>query len=132
MTRESKGYVLILFLFCLLGLLIYGAYSPARKAQKQQIMCFSFKEGIKTGVIEKHMHDFAGLKHEIPQIVGYSAGKTFAADAAGVDYDVVHYITFQSADDLKAFQRSAAYQRFVADNQAAWARQFTVTADIQP
>lgn len=132
MQSTSKSYALLIVLFCAFGLLIYGAYSPARKAQKQQIVCVKFKNGVQSQAVEKHMHGFAGLKHEIKQIVGYSAGKTILTTANGTDYDVMHYLTFQSADDIKAFERSVAYRQFVTDNQSSWAKTLIVNADIQP
>ncbi|MEZ0611803.1 Dabb family protein [Fibrella sp. WM1] len=132
MQRESKGYALIVGLFCILGLLIYGAYSPARKAQKQQIFCFSFVKDVKTQAVEKHMRDFAALKHEIPQVVGYTAGKTFIAGESTNEYDAMHYLTFQNEDDMKAFIKSAPYQHFVDENKANWSKTLVVNADIQP
>lgn len=132
MQRESKGYALIVGLFCILGLLIYGAYSPARKAQKQQIFCFSFLKEAKTQAVEKHMRDFAALRHDILQVVGYTAGKTFMAGASDSEYDVMHYLTFQNEADMKAFEQNAAYKTFVSENKASWAKTLIVNAEIQP
>ncbi len=132
MQRQTKGYALILLLFSVLGLLIYGAYSPARKAQKQQIICFSFKKDIKSQAVERHFHEFASLKHQIPQIVSYTAGKTFMAGKVGAEYDVMHYLTFQSTEDITAFEHSAAYKQFILDNQASWGKTLVINADIQP
>ncbi len=132
MQGKSKSYALLIVMFCLFGLIIYGAYSPARRATKQQIVCVKFKNGVQSQAIEKHMHEFAGLKREIKQIVGYTAGKTILTTTNGTDYDVMHYLTFQSNDDIKAFERSAAYQQFVADNRGSWEKTLIVNADIQP
>ncbi len=132
MQGKSKSYALLIVMFCAFGLIIYGAYSPARRAQKQQIVCVKFKNGVQSQAVEKHMHDFASLKHEIKQIVGYTAGKTILTTANGTDYDVMHYLTFQSNDDIKAFERSAAYRQFVMENQGSWAKTLVVNADIQP
>jgi hypothetical protein len=132
MNRESKGYAIIVGLFCILGLLIYGAYSPARKAQKQQIFCFSFVKDVKTQAVEKHMRDFAALKHEIPQVVGYTAGKTILGETASPEYDAMHYLTFQSEADMNVFLKSPAYKKFVSDNKANWAKTLVVNAEIQP
>ena len=132
MQRESKGYAIIVGLFCVLGLLIYGAYSPARKAQKQQIFCFSFVKDVKAQAVDKHMRDFAALKHEIPQVVGYTAGKTFIAGTTSQDYDAMHYLTFQNEADMKTFVQSEAYKNFVNDNKASWAKTLVVNAEIQP
>ena len=132
MQRESKGYALIVGLFCLLGLLIYGAYSPARKAQKQQIFCFSFAKDVNSQAVDKHMRNFAALRHDIPQVVGYTAGKTFLVGAAGSEYDAMHYLTFQTEADMKAFEQHAAYKTFVRENKANWDKTLVVNADIQP
>ena len=113
MNAKSKGYTLIVVLICAFALTIYGAYSPARKAQKQQIVCVKFKKGVENAAIEQHMGGFAALKHEIPQIVGYTSGKTILPNQAVADYDVVHYLTFQSEADIKNFEKSAAYKQFV-------------------
>ena len=132
MQSKSKSYALLIVMFCAFGLLIYGAYSPARKAQKQQIVCIKFKNGVQNQAVEKHMHEFAALKHEIKQIVGYTAGKTILTSTNDTDFDVMHYLTFQSADDIKAFEHSTAYRQFVTNNQSSWAKTLIVNADIQP
>jgi hypothetical protein len=132
MKRETKGYALIIVLFSVLALIIYGAYSPARKAQKQQIFCVKFKNGIDNRAVERHMHEFAGLKHEIKEIVNYSAGRTIPTRKATDGYDVVHYLTFQSEEDIKAFEKSAAYKEFIGGNQDNWDKILVVNAEIQP
>lgn len=131
MTAKSKGYTLIVVLLCAFALTIYGAYSPARKAKKQQIVCIKFKNGVENKAIEQHMYGFATLKHEIPQIVGYTSGKTISPDKAVSDYDVVHYLTFQSEEDIKKFETSPAYQQFVAKNAGSWEKTLIVNADIR-
>ena len=132
MTTKSRGYALIIVLMCAFALTIYGAYSPARKAQKQQVVCIKFKKGVETGAVDRHMNGFAALKHEIPQIVGYTSGKTILPEGAASDYDVVHYLTFQSEADIKLFEQSAAYKQFVAENQGVWDKTLIVNADIRP
>ena len=132
MNAKSKGYTLIVVLICAFALTIYGAYSPARKAQKQQIVCIKFKKGVESQAVEKHMNGFAALKHEIPQVVNYTSGKTILPDQAVSDYDVVHYLTFQSEADIKTFENSPAYKQFVADNKGVWEKTLTVNADIRP
>lgn len=132
MNAKSRGYTLVVLLMCAFALTIYGAYSPARKAQKQQIVCIKFKKGVESEAVERHMNGFAALKHEIPQVVNYTSGKTILPDGAVSDYDVVHYLTFQSEADIKAFERSATYKQFVADNKGIWEKNLTVNADIRP
>ncbi|WP_080058122.1 Dabb family protein [Spirosoma aerolatum] len=132
MNAKSKGYALVVVLMCAFALTIYGAYSPARKAQKQQIVCIKFKKGVETQAVEQHMNGFAALKHEIPQIVNYTSGKTIMPNQAVSDYDVVHYLTFQSEGDIKLFEKSEAYKEFVAKNQGVWEKTLIVNADIRP
>lgn len=132
MNAKSKGYTLIVVLMCAFALTIYGAYSPARKAQKQQIVCIKFKKGVESQAVEQHMNGFAALKHEIPQIVGYTAGKTIRPNQAAADYDVVHYLTFQSEDDIRKFEESPAYKQFIKQNEGVWEKNLIVNADIRP
>lgn len=132
MNAKSKGYTLIVVLMCAFALTIYGAYSPARKAQKQQIVCIKFKKGVESQAVEQHMNGFAALKHEIPQIVSYTSGKTIEPNKAVADYDVVHYLTFQTEADMSSFRESPAYQQFIAKNSGVWEKTLTVNADIRP
>ncbi|QJW89744.1 Dabb family protein [Spirosoma taeanense] len=131
MNAKSKGYAIIVVLLCAFALTIYGAYSPARKAQKQQIVCVKFKNGVETAAVEQHMNGFAALKHEIPQIVNYTSGRTILPNQAVADYDVVHYLTFQSEADIKTFEKSEAYRQFRKDNQGVWEKTLIVNADIR-
>ncbi|RYF67569.1 MAG: Dabb family protein, partial [Cytophagaceae bacterium] len=80
---------------------------------------------------EQHMNGFANLKHEIPQIVGYTSGKTILPNQAVADYDVVHYLTFQSEADIKTFENSEAYKQFIKQNEVIWEKTLTVNADIR-
>ena len=132
MSKKSRGYTLIIVLMCAFALTIYGAYSPARKAQKQQIVCIKFKKGVELQAVEQHMNGFAALKHEIPQVVSYTSGKTIRPNQAVADYDVVHYLTFQSEADIHLFEQSPAYKQFIAQNEGVWAKTLTVNADIRP
>ena len=132
MNAKSRGYTLIIVLLCAFALTIYGAYSPARKAQKQQVVCVKFKKGVESAAVEQHMNGLASLKHEIPQVVNYTSGKTILPNQAVADYDVVHYLTFQSEADIKTFENSAAYKQFVAQNQGIWEKTLIVNADIRP
>lgn len=132
MNAKSRGYALIVVLLCSFALTIYGAYSPARKAQKQQIVCIKFKKGVENAAVEQHMNSFAALKHEIPQIVSYTSGKTILPNQATSSYDVVHYLTFQSEADIKTFEQSAAYKQFVNENKNIWENTLIVNADIRP
>lgn len=129
--RKSIGYAIIVVCFCAFSLIIYGAYSPARKSQKQQIVCYKFKEGLKKEAVEQHLRDFAALKHEIPQIVSYSAGKTLTTKGAA-EYDVMHYITFQSEADIETYNKHQSHQEFLKKHQSDWERVLVINSDIHP
>ena len=131
MNAKSRGYTLIIVLMCAFALTIYGAYSPARKAQKQQIVCVKFKKGVESQAVEQHMNGFAALKREIPQVVNYTSGKTILPNQAVAEYDVVHYLTFQSEADIKIFEASPAYKQFVSQNEGIWEKTLIVNADIR-
>ncbi|MGA0555125.1 Dabb family protein [Larkinella sp. VNQ87] len=132
MKRKSIGYSLILFFFGVFGLIIYGAYSPARKAQKQQIVCFKFKEGTKNEAIEQHMREFAALKHEIPQIISYTSGRTLqGVGGNSAEYDVMHYLTFQTEADIETFNRNEKQREFVKNNQGSWEKVFIINSEIR-
>lgn len=132
MQRKSKGYALLMGFFLAFALIISGAYSPARKAQKQRIVCIKFKKDVETQAVEQHMNGFAALKHEIPQIVNYSSGRTILPNQAVADYDVVHYLTFQNEADIVTYEKSEAYQQFVKQNKVVWDKVLVVNADIRP
>lgn len=131
MNRKSLGYSLIILMFGIFGLIIYGAYSPARRAQKQRIVCIKFKEGIKNEAVEQHMREFALLKHEIPQIISYTSGKTFSEGNSSSEYDVVHYLTFQSEVDIETYNQHEKHRRFVKNNEAKWEKVFVVNSEIR-
>ncbi|MFC5408147.1 Dabb family protein [Larkinella bovis] len=132
MKRKSLGYSLILLFFGIFGLIIYGAYVPSRKAQKQQIVCFKFKEGTKNEAVEQHMREFAALKHEIPQIISYTSGKALpGAGGSSAEYDVVHYLTFQSEADIETYNKNEKQRAFVKNNAGSWDKVFIISSDIR-
>ncbi len=131
MKTKFRGYTLLIVVLCAFALTIYGAYSPARKAQKQQIVCVKFKADVDNQAIERYMLGFASLKHEIPSIINYTSGRTIAPNGTTTDYDVVHYLTFQSEDDIRKFENDPAYKTFVTQNQNIWENNLTVNADIR-
>jgi len=132
MKRKALGYTFVVMMFSIFALIIYGAYSPARKSQKQQIVCFKFKKDVSAEAVERHMHDFAGLKHEIPQIVSYSAGKTLPThNSQSPEYDAMHYITFQNKADIETYTKSAKYQEFVKNNRSSWEKVMIINSDIR-
>lgn len=131
MKTKVKGYTFVILLIGAFALTIYGAYSPARKAQKQQIVCVKFRKDVNNQAIERHMLAFAALKREIPAIISYTSGKTISSTDGSADYDVMHYLTFQSEIDMQKFEQDPTYQKFVAQNEGIWEKTLTVNADIR-
>ncbi|WP_266365728.1 Dabb family protein [Tellurirhabdus rosea] len=131
MQRKSLGYTLIILMFGIFGLIIYGAYSPARKSQKQQIVCVKFKNDVKTEVVNQYMRDFAGLRHEIPQIVSYSAGTTLKDNGQRPEYDVMNYLTFQSEADIEMYKQTQEYRLFAKKYASDIEKMFVINADIR-
>jgi uncharacterized protein (DUF1330 family) len=131
MKRQTTGYAMLLGFALAFALIIYGAYSPARKAQKQRIVCVKFKKEAEKQAVEQHLHEFAALKGQIKQIVNYSAGRTILPDGKPSEYDMVHYVTFQSEADIRAFEAHPAYQAFQKNNAGSWADVLVLNADIQ-
>ena len=130
-NRKSIGYLLVMIVFSAFGLVIYGAYSPARKSQFQQIVCVKFKKELREQAILRQMNGFAALKPEIKQIVSYSAGRTVASDGGESDYDVMHYLTFRSEADAWAYRNSVAYKAFEQDNRDNWEKVLVIDSQIQ-
>ncbi|GAA4456825.1 hypothetical protein GCM10023189_26660 [Nibrella saemangeumensis] len=77
------------------------------------------------------MRDFASLKYEIPQIVSYSAGKTLATEGTS-EYDVMHYITFQSEADIETYNKHTSHQDFLKKHQGDWEKVLVINSDIHP
>lgn len=109
----------------------YGsAYTPP-KAQKQRIVCFKFKKGTSEEKIKQHMADFQDLKRELPEIAGYSAGKTFSEENTKAEYDVMHYLTFRTDADVDKFRESSQYKSFEKENGANWEKTLVINSDIK-
>jgi Stress responsive A/B Barrel Domain len=127
--KKIIGYIKPVFALCLFMLIIYGAYTPSQKAERQQIVCVKFKANTSAADIERYMQEFAQLRREIPQMVAYSAGKTLAIDGQP-EYDVMHYVTFRTGDDISVFQNHPKRQEFVKNNEAIFEKTLVINADI--
>ena len=128
--KKIIGYFKPVFAMCLFMLIIYGAYTPSQKAERQQIVCVKFKANTSTSQVERYMHEFAQLRREIPQMVAYSAGKTLAINGQP-DYDVMHYVTFRTGDDIAVFQNHPKHQEFIKNNESLFEKTLVINADIQ-
>ncbi|WP_337042714.1 Dabb family protein [Emticicia sp. 17c] len=109
----------------------YGsAYTPP-KAQKQRIVCYKFKQGTSAEAIKKHLDGFQNLKRELPEIVNYSAGNTISESGTTAEYDVMHYLTFRTDEEMEKFRQSAEYQAFEKANKDSWERVLVINSEIK-
>jgi hypothetical protein len=126
-TNKIIGYAKPVFGLCLFMMLIYGSYTPSQKAEVQQIVCIKFKKDASQADIQKHLAAFAELRHDIPQIAAYSAGKTLGSN----DYDVMHYVSFRTEDGIATFNNHPKHKQFIADNEKIWDKVLIINADIE-
>jgi hypothetical protein len=87
----------------------------------QRIVCFKFKPGVSAEAIAQHMTDFAGMEDAIPQIRQYRGGETRPGDNnRPPDFDAMHYMTFNSMEDIDLYIPHPAHQRFIERNKEIW------------
>lgn len=97
----------------------------------QHVVCFKFKGQTSETAIQKHMDDFAALKHAIPEVMFYEAGRVFHSNQAAKAYDSVHYLTFSSKDDMEIYDQHDAHQRFIAENRDTWDAVLVLDTEIE-
>jgi hypothetical protein len=98
----------------------------------QRIVCFTFKPGTPETSIQQHMADFAGMKDTIPQILEYRGGSTKPGDFNSPPvYDVMHYLTFASMEDIEKYIPHEAHQRFIERNKAVWDKVLVLNSEIK-
>jgi Stress responsive A/B Barrel Domain len=120
MNRRLVNYFIPALVFgAFLGTLFIWsmAIGPA-PIKKQMVMCYKFKNNTAQSLIEKHMSDFKNLKTKSQEIVNYSAGYTSLENNQKPQYDVMHYLTFKTEEDIELFKTSQAFQNFVSHHQA--------------
>ncbi len=123
--------MLPVFVLGVFMLIIYGAYTPHQKAEIQRVVCVKFKADATQADIDQHLREFASLRREIPDIVGYSAGRVLANESTNGEFDVVHYITFRNEEGIASFTKHPKRLEFVASNKAHWDNILEVNSDIQ-
>lgn len=106
------------------------AFGPA-KVKKQMVICYKFNENTPKEQVDKHIGDFLDLKKSNKQIVNYTAGYTVANGDKKPDFDVMHYLTFKTEEDIMKFKQSDSYQNFVKNHKSAWKSEFVLNADIK-
>jgi hypothetical protein len=98
----------------------------------QRIVAFRFKEDASPEAIQQHMDYFASLKDSIPEMLSYRAGETFPAGYEGTgDYDVMHYSTFRSEEDIETYFNHPSHQRFIEANRDSWADVIVLNAYVE-
>lgn len=97
----------------------------------QRIVCFKFKEGTSEAAIQQHLADFAGMKDFISQIKEYRGGLTRPGDDnRPPDYDVMHYLTFNSMEDIELYRPHEAHLRFIERNRNTWENVLVLNSEI--
>jgi multidrug efflux pump subunit AcrB len=129
--NKTLGYLLPVFVLSVFMLIIYGAYVPHKPAETQRVVCIKFKPGTTSEEIEKHMRDFAALKNNVSDVVGYSAGRVQKSEGTQSDYDVIHYLTFRTNDAAKQYASNADRKEFVKSNEAHWDKVLEMNSSIE-
>jgi len=95
------------------------------------VVCYKFNENTPKDQVEKHIGDFLELKKSNKQIVNYTAGYTVGHGDKKPDFDVMHYLTFKTEEDIAKFKQSSSYQKFVNTHKNEWKAEFVINADIK-
>lgn len=122
-------YMLPVVLLGVFMLVIYGAYTPPQQVKLQRIVCVKFKADATPADVEKHLHEFAGLRRQISDVVGYSAGRVLENENG--DFDVVHYLTFRDQAGIKSYDESPERKAFIAANKDHWANVLEINSGIE-
>jgi len=102
------------------------------KPQFQRIVCFKFKAGISAEAKTKHINEFAALSKTIPQILSYRAGKTVKGETkADLEYDIMHYLTFEKEQSIVQYDVHPAHKKFVEDNKGSWEKVIAINGAIE-
>jgi len=87
----------------------------------QRIVCFRFKKGTPEDKIKAHMDDFSALADKIPVIKRYAGGKAISGEmGAPANYDSLHYILFDSMDDVNTYFHHPEHKAFIERNKEIW------------
>jgi hypothetical protein len=67
------------------------------------------------------MDDFAGLADKIPQIKSYYGGQSISGErGAPADYDSLHYLHFDSMDDVDKYFDHPEHKAFIGRHREIW------------
>lgn len=99
----------------------------------QRVVCFKFKPGTSAEAIQQHLQGLAALKDSIPAILSYQAGPTIQGELKEKpEYHIMHYFTFRSEADIKAYYDHPAHVRFAQKNSKNWEKFFVVNSRLRP
>ena len=99
----------------------------------QRIVCFKFKADATPEAIQQHMRGFAHLKDSISFILSYQAGHTVKGDLTEMpEYDVMHYCTFRSEEEIKLYSVHPVHLRFIQQNKSIWEKVLVINSRVRP
>lgn len=99
----------------------------------QRIVCFKFKPDVTNAQVQQHMEGFAGLKDSISQMLSYRAGITVKGDLdENSKYDVMHYSTYRSEEDIRQYSIHPVHLRFIERNKGSWAKVLVINSKFLP
>ena len=99
----------------------------------QRIVCFKFKANTSPEAIQQHMRGFANLKDSISYILTYNAGPTVKGDLSAVgEYDVMHYCTYRSEEEIRLYSVHPVHRRFIGQNKAIWEKVLVINSRVRP
>jgi hypothetical protein len=102
------------------------------KPKFQRMVAFKFKTDASADARKKHMKGFEAFVKEVKQVMSYRAGKTVKGESIKeVEYDVMHYITFEKESDIVAYDAHPAHKKFVAENKDSWEKVLVVNGAIE-
>lgn len=97
----------------------------------QRVVCFKFKEGTDKSLIQQHMDSFAKLEREISCITSYRGGQAVSGDhGKPAEYDAMHYLTFQTMEDIDEYFHHPAHKVFIQENKEIWDRVFVLNSSV--
>jgi hypothetical protein len=67
------------------------------------------------------MDDFAGLADKIPEIRKYIGGRAISGErGAPADYDSLHYLHFDSMEDIDTYFNHSEHKAFIDRHRPIW------------
>lgn len=133
MKKRIVSYLLpavALGTFAFLMVAYNTAFTPT-PVQKQKVILYQFKENVSKQQIEQHLTDFKLMKRQVPEIVGYSAGYTYDLNNDQSKFDVMHYLTFKTDEDVAAYMNSEEFKAFKETHQAIWEDVLVISSEIK-